>query len=208
MVVSTCCVFLKIGRGAVPLASPGVARPALTRLRRRAHSLAATVRGSHCSSMTPASRLHAFNARCTCPGGGVKCEDLGWLAVSLHPCTPFSRSMSAACLRHLRVYGQVTAQGRLVFGGRGAPHHLWSRLSDRDALVDNLASGTASPADGLSSTAKTPSSPTSGGARPINRSIRAAMWCKSPPATSSSCRQDGMAVGMSWSLYEKVYAIY
>lgn len=95
--------------------------------RRRAHSLAATVRGSHCASLTPALRLHAFNARCACPGGGVRCEDLGWLAVSLHPCTPFSRSMSAACLRHLRVYGQVTAQGRLVFGGRGAPHHLWSR---------------------------------------------------------------------------------
>ena len=46
--------------------------------------------------------------------------------------------MYAACLRHLRVYGQMTAQGCLVFGGRGAPHHLGSWLSDRDARVDKV----------------------------------------------------------------------
>lgn len=33
-------------------------------------------------------------------------------------------------MRHLRVYGQVTAEGRLVFGGRGAPYHWGSRISD------------------------------------------------------------------------------
>jgi glycine/D-amino acid oxidase-like deaminating enzyme len=32
-------------------------------------------------------------------------------------------------LRHLRVYAQVTADGRLVFGGRGAPYHFGSKIS-------------------------------------------------------------------------------
>jgi glycine/D-amino acid oxidase-like deaminating enzyme len=34
-------------------------------------------------------------------------------------------------LRHLIVYGQRTADDRLVFGGRGAPYHLGSRISPR-----------------------------------------------------------------------------
>ncbi|KHK59501.1 FAD-dependent oxidoreductase [Burkholderia sp. A9] len=33
-------------------------------------------------------------------------------------------------MRHLRVYGQVTADGRLVFGGRGAPYKWGSTISD------------------------------------------------------------------------------
>ncbi|WP_116318387.1 NAD(P)/FAD-dependent oxidoreductase [Cupriavidus sp. P-10] len=33
-------------------------------------------------------------------------------------------------MRHLRVYGQVTAEGRLVFGGRGAPYQWGSKMSD------------------------------------------------------------------------------
>ena len=33
-------------------------------------------------------------------------------------------------MRHLRIYGQVTAEGRLVFGGRGAPYQWGSRMSD------------------------------------------------------------------------------
>lgn len=40
--------------------------------------------------------------------------------------------------RHLIVYGQRTADDRLVFGGRGAPYHLGSRVSpafDRDDRV-------------------------------------------------------------------------
>src|SRR6185437_529799 len=32
--------------------------------------------------------------------------------------------------RHLIIYGQRTADGRLVFGGRGAPYHLGSRIKD------------------------------------------------------------------------------
>ena len=40
--------------------------------------------------------------------------------------------------RHLIVYGQRTAEGRMVFGGRGAPYHLGSRVHpahDRDPRV-------------------------------------------------------------------------
>jgi glycine/D-amino acid oxidase-like deaminating enzyme len=33
-----------------------------------------------------------------------------------------------ADLRHLIIYGQRTADGRLAFGGRGAPYHLGSRI--------------------------------------------------------------------------------
>lgn len=41
-------------------------------------------------------------------------------------------------MRHLRVYGQVTAEGRLVFGGRGAPYQWGSRISEDSDLVDNV----------------------------------------------------------------------
>lgn len=40
--------------------------------------------------------------------------------------------------RHLRIYGQRTADGRIAFGGRGAPYHFGSRIEpgfDRDARV-------------------------------------------------------------------------
>jgi len=40
--------------------------------------------------------------------------------------------------RHLTIYGQRTADGRIAFGGRGAPYHLGSRVRpeyDRDARV-------------------------------------------------------------------------
>ena len=50
--------------------------------------------------------------------------------------------------RHLIIYGQRSADGRMVFGGRGAPYHLWSRIKPgydrvphvfellRDTLID------------------------------------------------------------------------
>ncbi|BCG04046.1 FAD-dependent oxidoreductase (plasmid) [Paraburkholderia sp. PGU19] len=41
-------------------------------------------------------------------------------------------------MRHLRVYGQVTAEGRLVFGGRGAPYRFGSRITAEDDLVDKV----------------------------------------------------------------------
>jgi glycine/D-amino acid oxidase-like deaminating enzyme len=40
--------------------------------------------------------------------------------------------------RHLRIYGQRTADGRIAFGGRGAPYHFGSRIApeyDRDPTV-------------------------------------------------------------------------
>lgn len=40
-------------------------------------------------------------------------------------------------MRHLRVYGQVTAEGRLVFGGRGAPYKWGSGMSEQADLVDS-----------------------------------------------------------------------
>lgn len=41
-------------------------------------------------------------------------------------------------MRHLRVYAQMTAEGRLVFGGRGAPYHFGSRMSAQDDVVDSV----------------------------------------------------------------------
>lgn len=39
-------------------------------------------------------------------------------------------------MRHLRTYSQVTADGRLVFGGRGAPYHFGSKVSSKYDAVD------------------------------------------------------------------------
>lgn len=43
-------------------------------------------------------------------------------------------------MRHMRVYGQITAEGRLAFGGRGAPYHWGSRMSDDSDLVNKIHS--------------------------------------------------------------------
>jgi glycine/D-amino acid oxidase-like deaminating enzyme len=40
----------------------------------------------------------------------------------------FEQRQAFTDLRHLRIYGQPTADGRLVFGGRGAPYHFGSRV--------------------------------------------------------------------------------
>ncbi len=43
--------------------------------------------------------------------------------------------------RHLRIYGQRTADGRIAFGGRGAPYHFGSRVDpafDRDPVVHGM----------------------------------------------------------------------
>jgi len=39
-------------------------------------------------------------------------------------------------MRHLRVYAQVTQDGRLVFGGRGAPYALGSTIREEAACID------------------------------------------------------------------------
>lgn len=46
--------------------------------------------------------------------------------------------------RHLRIYGQRTADGRIAFGGRGAPYHYASRVKpefDMDARVHEMLRG-------------------------------------------------------------------
>ncbi|MGH3508780.1 MAG: NAD(P)/FAD-dependent oxidoreductase [Nocardioidaceae bacterium] len=55
-----------------------------------------------------------------------------WDAIGLHERETFSDQ------RHLIIYGQRTADDRLVFGGRGAPYHFGSRIRpeyDRDDRV-------------------------------------------------------------------------
>ena len=51
------------------------------------------------------------------------------------------RRETFADLRHMRIYGQRTADDRLAFGGRGAPYHFASRTRpefDRDERVHSL----------------------------------------------------------------------
>jgi glycine/D-amino acid oxidase-like deaminating enzyme len=59
-------------------------------------------------------------------------DDATWDRIGLAAAETFSEH------RHLVVYGQRTADGRLVFGGRGAPYHWRSTVSpahDRDENV-------------------------------------------------------------------------
>ena len=51
------------------------------------------------------------------------------------------RRETFADLRHMRIYGQRTADDRFAFGGRGAPYHFGSRTRpdfDRDERVHSL----------------------------------------------------------------------
>jgi glycine/D-amino acid oxidase-like deaminating enzyme len=57
------------------------------------------------------------------------------LVVATEPLAPevraeigFERRTAFTDLRHLRIYGQPTADGRIVFGGRGAPYHFRSKV--------------------------------------------------------------------------------
>ena len=58
--------------------------------------------------------------------------DAAWDEIGLRERATFSDK------RHLRIYGQRTADGRFAFGGRGAPYHFASRVDprfDRDDAV-------------------------------------------------------------------------
>lgn len=58
-----------------------------------------------------------------------------WDAIGLHDRPTFNDD------RHLIIYGQRTADGRIAFGGRGAPYHFGSRISpgfDTDESVRAL----------------------------------------------------------------------
>jgi len=62
-------------------------------------------------------------------------DDATWAAIGLAERETF------ADYRHLVIYGQRTADGRLAFGGRGAPYHLRSRIEprfDRNVKVARL----------------------------------------------------------------------
>lgn len=52
-------------------------------------------------------------------------SDEQWAAIGLDDRATFADA------RHLVIYGQRTADGRLAFGGRGAPYHLGSRIDPR-----------------------------------------------------------------------------
>ena len=68
--------------------------------------------------------------------------------------------------RHLIIYGQRTADDRMVFGGRGAPYHFGSRIRpgyDRDDRVFAQAAG--DPGRALPGARRTPGSRTPGAAR-------------------------------------------
>jgi glycine/D-amino acid oxidase-like deaminating enzyme len=61
--------------------------------------------------------------------------DQMWESIGLDARSTFSDK------RHLRIYGQRTADGRLAFGGRGAPYHFGSRVDpsfDRDERVHQM----------------------------------------------------------------------
>jgi glycine/D-amino acid oxidase-like deaminating enzyme len=55
-----------------------------------------------------------------------------WDEIGLHDRATFSDE------RHLTIYGQRTADGRLAFGGRGAPYHYASRVSPAYDRVDRV----------------------------------------------------------------------
>ncbi|MGI9157688.1 MAG: NAD(P)/FAD-dependent oxidoreductase [Marmoricola sp.] len=67
-------------------------------------------------------------------------DDVTWASIGLADRPTFSDA------RHLVIYGQRTADGRLAFGGRGAPYHFGSRIRPSydeeprvfDALRDTL----------------------------------------------------------------------
>ena len=62
-------------------------------------------------------------------------SDTVWKSIELDDRSTFSDK------RHLRIYGQRTADGRLAFGGRGAPYHFGSRVEpafDHDARVHQM----------------------------------------------------------------------
>ena len=65
------------------------------------------------------------------PLGNDRVRDLG---------TALAKGATFTDGRHLIIYGQVTADGRLAFGGRGAPYHYGSQIRpefDRNSRVHN-----------------------------------------------------------------------
>jgi glycine/D-amino acid oxidase-like deaminating enzyme len=107
--------------------APGVARTAL-----------GTVRAQHVVRAT-----EGYTARL--PGHARAVAPVYSLVIATEPLAPglwdelgLSRRETFSDHRHLIIYGQRTADDRLVFGGRGAPYHFGSRIEasyDRDERV-------------------------------------------------------------------------
>lgn len=79
---------------------------------------------------------------CQQPGHRRSVVPLYSLVLATEPLSPDLRGqvgrMAFNDMRHLRVYAQMTADHRLVFGGRGAPYRLGSRISPQNDLVDKV----------------------------------------------------------------------
>lgn len=107
--------------------------------------------GSQCV-MTDKGRVNASTVirateafTCQQPGQRRSVVPLYSLVLGTEPLPPktlsqlqLTRRLAFNDMRHLRVYGQVTADGRLVFGGRGAPYQLGSKITDASDLVDSV----------------------------------------------------------------------
>jgi glycine/D-amino acid oxidase-like deaminating enzyme len=85
-------------------------------------------------------------------------SDTRWEALGLRGRETFSDK------RHLRIYGQRTADGRIAFGGRGAPYHFGSRLRPEFDRVLASTRCCAPPCASCCPTSATSASPTPGAA--------------------------------------------
>lgn len=105
---------------------------------RLVHTRPGTVRARHVVRAT-----EGYTARL--PGHARSLAPVYSLIIATEPLAPevwheigLARRETFSDHRHLIVYGQRTADDRLVFGGRGAPYHLGSRIRpayDRDQRV-------------------------------------------------------------------------
>jgi glycine/D-amino acid oxidase-like deaminating enzyme len=77
----------------------------------------------HCAAVHPLRLVRAIAAAASRAGARiVECADV----VDLEP-----HRLTFTVASHVVVYGQRTADGRIAFGGRGAPYHYGSRVEDR-----------------------------------------------------------------------------
>ncbi len=95
--------------------------------------------------------------------------------------------------RHLTIYGQRTADGRLAFGGRGAPYHLGSRVRPEYDRVERVHTRCARRSSTCSRCCATSRSPTPGAATSGSRATgfprsvwTAAQASRGPAATSAT----------------------
>ena len=96
----------------------------------------------------------------------VATEPLGdafWAEAGLSDRTTFADH------RHMIIYGQRTADGRIAFGGRGAPYHFGSSIESSFDAEPGVHACSARPSPSCSRRWTTPASPTPGVARSGSR---------------------------------------